>query len=799
MRRRLQEINLELNRNKMARRCTTAEFGLRDYDDTCSSVKRSMKTVFECLAANDITHHQRVKITYKLLELLKYSCNCLVEFQLDCDNRVIDLPNEDVLGKLLVSISQCRGIETIDLFASFFAYCSIYGFMRKYIMIFLDSILGKDQMWELLEKLCCFRKSDASFPGFYTIAMYLEMFERIDSHLLEFLDLNLGKVLLKHWIPAWKRWREIEPEVDNTPLKLLVSRENLLMKSLNEADLDFWICNLQHHQLVLDNEKNFDIRPLNYFLFKLAKRSLKFQEKLTLEYSEFVRNFVTKNLGNDSFQKLNMSDTFFYQVIMEVLDHPEVNFFEEPHLTNLLRVSLTYFWDQCVRQRNIDKLHYILGNLGTTLCLPSLLGSLQYRLSKFLLSVAECVHNGVFLEENVDWFKKLTNFSLPSWFDNVQSKTPPISKSLFCFDNNNIELEQETCLYEESLVNLLTSLQLTMGINECIFQFYSDVNLDILSVREKAYLTQSSSIQNKANAEFFNMCFVPLLSTILLSEQLPGKLTQKTSLLGPTSSVNLKILFRSSIKNIELILQAQGNTALYYLIKFLSQVSLENICLQKQSISLLNHLFFHGNKEFILQICLSNELTTQSLYDYIQLWNDGSPIYSDFFLKVFKRPQPIIERKKLKMNQLVEFLPSNTLGASKNYSAKSKPKFNLNALSFVPHENINSYQRPSYKDQNGSILPGIYGSTSMTVASSNSTPNMSTPMIDASKNVYNGTSLRTQFETWSPPSPILFQTNHQNTPAKLVNTGKSYILGGHNRAANNSRTKSVHVDDFERL
>lgn len=39
-----------------------------------------------------------------------------------------------------------------------------------------------------------------------------------------------------------------------------------------------------------------------------------------------------------------------------------------------------------------------------------------------------------------------------------------------------------------------------------------------------------------------------------------------------------------------------------------------------------------------------------------------------------------------------------------------------------------------------------------------------------------------------------------HTPqSKIVNTGKNYILGGHNRVKNNSRAQSIHIDQFENI
>ncbi|CAL9734150.1 hypothetical protein MOSE0_D05776 [Monosporozyma servazzii] len=45
-------------------------------------------------------------------------------------------------------------------------------------------------------------------------------------------------------------------------------------------------------------------------------------------------------------------------------------------------------------------------------------------------------------------------------------------------------------------------------------------------------------------------------------------------------------------------------------------------------------------------------------------------------------------------------------------------------------------------------------------------------------------------------SPTMTSHPSQN---KIVNTGKNYILGGHNRVKNNSRAQSIHIDQFENV
>lgn len=65
---------------------------------------------------------------------------------------------------------------------------------------------------------------------------------------------------------------------------------------------------------------------------------------------------------------------------------------------------------------------------------------------------------------------------------------------------------------------------------------------------------------------------------------------------------------------------------------------------------------------------------------------------------------------------------------------------------------------------------------------------------------YKNTSGSSSNNLWieSPMTNFKGSTISKSTnKSKMVNTGKNYILGGHNKVKNNSRAQSIHIDDFE--
>lgn len=259
---------------------------------------RALQRAFSCLAANETGHEQRVNIAYKLLDLFR-DTKSVVEGAL----QEVGLQEHGILEKLLISISQLEGTESIDLFAIFFCYCSVYRPLQKHVVEFLKFVsAGDGRLNMLLNKMCELQGEDDAghYPGIYTITFQLEMFDTIDTELVQYLDLKLGPVLKNCWIPSWERWIQSDVEYSKLSLKQIMVKDDLLLKCVHEYEMDIMICNLQHlipklEILLLDDDSSVE-----YFMFKISKRSLKFSKWLNDEFSAIIRHCYTKTGKNKS-------------------------------------------------------------------------------------------------------------------------------------------------------------------------------------------------------------------------------------------------------------------------------------------------------------------------------------------------------------------------------------------------------------------------------------------------------------------------------------------------------------------
>lgn len=148
------------------------------------------------------------------------------------------------------------------------------------------------------------------------------------------------------------------------------------------------------------------------------------------------------------------------------------------------------------------------------------------------------------------------------------------------------------------------------------------------------------------------------------------------------------------------------------------------------------------------------------------MFNPGMGVYSTP-LSYMKQPQSI---------------PSMG-GIDPSVDASSTMANNIN-LSGMNHSEI--YTPGNYTMQtNFMSTPQAMPVTHNNNNSSNNNGNVS--MINTTKPVFSS--------PWNE-SPTMSSHTPQN---KIVNTGKNYILGGHNRVKNNSRAQSIHIDQFENI
>lgn len=786
-----------------------------------------------------------IDLSIRLLNILRY---------LKQDNmyaKKITTENLDLFTPLLIATSQI-GIS-IDLFAYLFAYCSIHRELQPLIYAFIKKEENEPKVKELLKELCI---SDQLYmTGFYSVIFKLEQFEDIDKQMISYLDMQLGNILYDSWLPLWKRHLESFPSLEKKTLKESLLNDSLLLSITRESDLDFVISTKARNASGWEELKNERSRPIDYFLYKIACRAIRLPKHLPQDFYKFCTRFITTCVKNDSFENLEDDVAFSFQILMEIIDHPELNFLEEPHLTMLLRVSLEKIWELCSRG-NFQMLHLKLGELGTTESFPALANILQYLLARFILNLGNVVLSGKqYLHKGDDWFKDCTKYGLPLYFDDIVPKIPPISKSLFSFDDNIIERPQESNNIVKFLNALLESLNLILLINNELINYYATNDVDSLMLPCGSNVKDDviSSIEHKVTLKYLELYHIATITTLLVSEQLLDPRCQMIFIGERESKLNSKLIFRNGLKYFESLIINHKNIALYHLIKFVSKISVEELMLQKKSIQLLNHLFFHGGNDGILQLCLKNELSIQSLHNYIILWNDGSSEYTKFFTDLFKTVQPNVDKTEIELVEISRYIPgfqedcmsnsrsgtpSTIMESSPTQTPNPKPtvpKFNAYANSFIPSSKStctplmspsdtphNQYFPPQQTQKQHQQSSNYYQINNTTpIAYTNVTPTASTPVSDAFPqqqftNFYSapntvvrstptrhdrygsGSSKATPTTTWSSPS-FTQQAVFPNNGNKVVNTGKNYILGGHNRVVNSSRAQSIHVDEFEKI
>ncbi|EDO16163.1 hypothetical protein Kpol_1026p10 [Vanderwaltozyma polyspora DSM 70294] len=822
--------------------------------------------VFHKIDKNEINSKELNKLALKLVNTLRF---------VRSDIAIIDNKNLEILNKIDIFTPLIKSKINLDIICIIFVYCSI---INQFNPLIINSINNWSKL--LLVDL----NIDESFDdkdyslGFYSVISYVEKIEEINLDSLQFFQLNLTETFIKNWIPSWLNFNN-ELNVNNF---FEVQKDNLSNIILNESILDFYISTLlitkeNIQSLFQLSKKNTD---LSYFIDKILKRvclnvSWLPNDIRIMMISAFLKNDI--NLENSNSDNTGLA--FDLQVVMELIDHPEMNYLEESKLLMLLYSSLLN-----IKKSYCTELHKTLGTIGSTQSLPALINILQFLLSKFVINIGNITEltsslNIQQINTDPNWFKyKNSKYQLPKWYEiNILPPIPPISKSLFVFEQNSQDkFYGNDYIYNTSLI--LHCLILVISINIELLRQYKLLSIDPLVLNG---FEKNLNLKHKLIQQYLELYFIPMMSSLLLSNKL---INHPLPLLGEKKSILLsKFLFSSCIKVCEELTKTHGNIVLYHLIKFISKASVDDLIIQNISINLLNHLFFHnqqnsgnsGKNNTIIQLCLENELTTQILHSYINIWNDGTEVYSKFFKDIFSTDQPNVDEKEFTFAELFEFLPgyqeyskitdhemthsTSAATSTANYSEPSPDqsstnisgvspsmtsgKFNAySASSFIPSNK--SYGMPNSSEANistvsnnsyyynpmtnnntnnnpvGMYMPKLETSNTPTYSSAqhnnennisvtsdlqsfnnsqftgnrmilsgnpgnNITSTPSTPSNPSSSNIFSN--------TWGTPTNV----NTKFQSSMVVNTGKNYILGGHNRIKNNSRAQSIHIDKFE--
>lgn len=861
---------------------TTPTF--RVSQDTIHALSQAILKAFQKLASIDSNQEiNPADIAFKLINSFKY----LPVSAAGADAFDTELEKLDIFSPLLQAAITAgnNGVIIWDLITVLFAYISIHRQFHPLILHNLD-VWNEFIVDHNNEVASTSQERNPIKFGVLSLLSIVQNFDEITPNLFEFFKLSLKPTLLEIWVPQWQNYNP-------STTKLINGDEKISNWITKDYHMDFIITTS------LSSSSSLKALPSHYFVYKISKRISHFPNLIDPKLYQLAIAVIMENgisdIENNNNHSANYNDIpFYFQILMEVIDHPELNYLQENRLILLLDIALNHLMlvpTHC--------LHSSFGNLGSTQSLSSTLNIIQFLLSKFLINTGNITQlinksnkknvtnnsNNNNNNKKKDWFQsQQTNYQIPFWFeDSILPPIPPISKSLFTFDKD-LSHESDSIMIVR---DLLRCLNLTILLISKLLRDYNDLDINALTQPPDHSNNISDGNNHIMIEQYMQLYLIPLFTSLLLAQQLndqeqeqEDKLEEQEdeNLIGSSSVRHLcsQLIFFSSLKLCENLIIKEKNLALYHLIKFITKISLDDLVLQKISINLLNHLFFHqindgrNHDNLNQRLCLKNQLSLQALKDYITLWNDGSHAYNSFFKNLFYEDQPEIETKKLTMSDLIGFFsddeqivistpPTTVTSVSTNelpISLQPIPQKNIEAFtpsskydayssnSFVPsssnngNTNTNKQQQQPQNTTPSSSNRYLFNKSSLISQEHSSGNNDSSTQVSGSMNdsysldnsfsttntnmTRQATTLTraTDAMTTAPSTPTSYNNSNSNNnnnlwiespmanfkssmisknsnKNKMVNTGKNYILGGHNKVKNNSRAQSIHIDDFE--
>ncbi|SCV02589.1 LAME_0H03092g1_1 [Lachancea meyersii CBS 8951] len=707
-----------------------------------------------------------------------------------------------------------------DLLAVVFAYCVAHRDLAPVARRFARGATENHTLGSQLRKICGTVTMSPDYrPGVYSVLAKLDFFEKLSTEVLQAVKLGLGAVLRTVWIPLWTF------QTSKSDLYSCVVTQNLLLAATEEHKLDFLIASRAYDLSQWNELKDRDVEPLNFFVYKVARRVVYCRSHVFGPFREFCQKFISRSIGDDCFQKLDKNVAFNLSVFMEIVDHPELNFLDEPHLTFFLNSALRRTRDLC-EHNEIQTLHMELGSMGSTQSLIGLTNILQYILARFLVNAGSLmVSAGHFNFDKNNWALRSSPYELPLFFNQVIPNIPPTSRAAFSFDKNRSWTQLQASKSADIVACLFDSLNHLISINYKLLEFFEikdiDLSLDFRVKEQKTTYNEPLVVENKSKLQFLELCFISNTSAMLLSDQLQDEAYFITMVDEQEAKIQSRIIASNVLSCFESLTANFTGALLYQFIKFTSRVSLMELKLHKVSMQILYHIFFGSRSIKLQDSSLTSKLTQQALYDLTAMWNDGSDTYTRFLTDIFNTSESAATTVRIEISEFSKTLfPHNGTQAEQldtglqHNSNTEKAEFKKSILSSKYNANASSFV-PSNKSYGDNIVPLTIRAHSSSRSSEHSKV-LATPV--------EGLSLRSPFSTGkhqhfsdskdftapmsgpapsslgniSPWSPSCFSQGLPLSPdtGSAVSTGKNYILGGHNRAANNSRAQSVHVDRF---
>lgn len=662
--------------------------------------------------------------------------------------------------------------------------------------------------------------------GFYSVVSLVSYLDTtpLTPHALSYLKLDLGPTLRHRWLPLWlsRSTPSLHDHIRTGDTPTVMTSESLL---------DYYIAT------------GFDkLDPqLPYFSGIIAQRLVACGNWVSTEVYESA---VQWTLG-----KLENTTRFHLQVLMEVVDHPRVQFRDEARLVALLGIAL-----RALRNTPVNDVQAELYDMGSTLTYAALLAVVQLIVASYILGVAG------------------SGSDLPPWFNDIVPRVPPISKSLFRFDT-----QRKTFVSTEQLTTQLCNVVAEAAwIGNKVLLNYTKNEMNPLKL-DMGLSDTASAIPHMVATNYMQLYYIPMFTVSMLAYSIAASehgSAAKWAFLGTQAkrAQLSRILLTQTHHIAQNLASLHGNVAVYHLVKFASRVARESLPMQRIGVAMLNHILFHNfnDSHEIISHCLHNKLAHEALRDYVHLWNDGSATYTQFYTRIFQERQPPVETCQTTVLELCKRLPQEQYSdivtamqpveplqpqpqrSMKTYISPSN-KFNAySSSSFVPASASTSASATTTPAQNNYLFAtpvstpngniqvqhqmpqqsqssssaALYNTTATAFADDDSMNNdvlmnhqqdtfsafsspftlpshktaemiNSTPKTPGSNNPWNEVPQQSLNMNMNMGIPMNMNINANANVSKIVSTGKNYILGGHNRVKNNSRAQSIHIDQFQ--